>query len=66
MSLARLRPLLGGAEHGDVDTVLRQMDRSPHVSLIPEENQKTLTAKDRAAAVKIGGQDNHLLTIEDA
>ncbi len=48
-----------------MDTVLRRMDRSPRVNLIPEENQKTLTSEDRAAAVKIGGQDNHLLAIED-
>ncbi|WP_322770659.1 hypothetical protein [Frankia sp. Cr1] len=65
VSLTRLRSLLGDAEHDDVDTVLRRMDRSPRVNLIPEENQKTLTSEDRAAAVKIGGQDNHLLAIED-
>ncbi|WP_207386966.1 hypothetical protein [Frankia sp. Cppng1_Ct_nod] len=66
VSLARLRPLLGDAEQADVDAALRRMDRGPRVSLIPEENQKTLAGRDRAAAVNIGGQDNHLLAIEDA
>jgi hypothetical protein len=41
------------------------MYRSPGVSLIPEENQKTLTAEDRAAAVEIGDQDKHLIAIEN-
>jgi hypothetical protein len=29
---------------------------------IPESNQKVLTAQQRAWAVRIGGQDNHLIT----
>lgn len=29
---------------------------------IPESNQKVLTADQRRAAVRIGGQDNHLIT----
>jgi hypothetical protein len=65
VSLARLRPLLGAAAPADVDAVLRRMDRGQGVSIMPEENQKTLTSRDRAAAVTIGGQDNHLLVIED-
>jgi hypothetical protein len=40
------------------------MYRLPGISLIPEENQKTLTDQDRAAAVAIGDQDKHLIAIE--
>lgn len=34
-----------------------------HYRLISEDNQKSLTAADRAAAVRLGGQDKHLLAI---
>lgn len=36
----------------------------PGVSLIPEENQKVLTAADRDAAIVIGDHAKHLLAIE--
>ncbi len=43
---------------------LHALYRTPEVSLIPEENQKVLTAADRAAAVVIGDQNKHLIAIE--
>ncbi len=39
------------------------MNRLPDVNLIPESNQKALEARDREAAVSIGNQDKHLLSI---
>jgi hypothetical protein len=66
VSLTALRPLLGDVEKADVDAVLRRMDRDRRVNVVPEDDQSILTAEDRAAAVKIGGQDNHILAIEDA
>lgn len=66
VGLAELRPLLGDAAKADVDLVLKAMDRLSDVSVVPEENQKTLTGEDRAAAVRIGGRDNHLIAIEQA
>jgi hypothetical protein len=65
VKLSALRELLGGAAKADVDTALKQMNRARTVSVIPEENQKTLTSEDRAAALKLGGKDNHLMKIED-
>jgi hypothetical protein len=35
------------------------------VSLVPQEDQKLLTDEDRAAAVRIGVKDNHLIAIEN-
>jgi hypothetical protein len=67
VGLAELRPLLGDdVGRTDVDRELKRMDRLPGISVIPEENQKTLTPEERDAAVKIGGKDNHLIAIEDA
>jgi len=47
-----------------VDDTLTRMYQITGVSLIPEENQKTLTASDRDAAVRIGNQPKHLIAIE--
>ena len=49
----------------ELDDALTQMHRTPGVSLIPEENQKTLTDEDHAAAVEIGNQAKHLIAIEN-
>jgi hypothetical protein len=65
VSLTTLRPLLTGTTKAEVDAGLRHLERSPRVTIAPEENQKALTSADRAAALTIGGQSNHLLAIED-
>ena len=51
-------------EPEDLDDALARLRRAADVSLIPEENQKTLTDEERAAAVVVGNQQNHLLSIE--
>lgn len=40
------------------------MERTPHVHLVPEADQKQLTADDRAAAVNISGVPKHMIAIE--
>ncbi|KQU36410.1 MULTISPECIES: hypothetical protein [unclassified Rhodococcus (in: high G+C Gram-positive bacteria)] len=62
--LSRLRPALSDISRTDLDEALARLRRAPDASLIPEENQKTLTDEDRAAAVDVGNQQNHLLAIE--
>jgi len=64
VALARLRAELADVPRPQLDATLKRMYRIPGVSLIPEENQKVLTADDRAAAVEIGDQDKHLIAIE--
>jgi hypothetical protein len=61
--LADLRPLLNGASRDDVDGVLKDMSRGRRAQLAPDSNRKTLTEADRAAAVEIGGEDNHLISV---
>jgi hypothetical protein len=62
--LAQLRPMLDGAAREDVDGVLREMSRAKQALLVPDSNRKMLTDDDHAAAIRIGGEDNHLLAIE--
>ncbi|WP_410659438.1 hypothetical protein [Amycolatopsis sp. lyj-112] len=64
VGLVDLRPMLGEASTVDVDAVLKELSRSGQVHLVPESNRKALTSADHAAAIRIGGEDNHLLSIE--
>jgi hypothetical protein len=65
VDLVRLREELSDVSRHDLDAALTRMYRIPGVSLVPEENQKTLTAKDHAAAISIGDQAKHLIAIEN-
>jgi hypothetical protein len=64
VSLSRLRTELADTSRAEVDAALHTLFRTPGVSLIPEENQKVLTAADRDAAIVIGDQNKHLIAIE--
>ncbi len=66
VGLAALRPSLGDVPRAAVDAALKRLARIPGISVVPEENQKMLSAADRAAAVNIGNQANHYLAIADA
>lgn len=66
VGLAGLREALSEVSRDELDDALLRLDLRPHVYLIPEANQKALTAADRAAAVHAGGEDKHLLSIRPA
>jgi hypothetical protein len=66
VALTDLRPLLSDLPRARVDEALTQMNRTPHVRVLPEENQKVLSQRDRDAAVHIGGRDYHFVLIEGA
>jgi len=63
VSFTRLRRELADVPRHELDEALRQLSRADDVNIIPESNQKTLTDEDRQAALRIGGQDKHLLAI---
>jgi hypothetical protein len=65
VDLVRLRDELSDVSRHDLDAALTRMYRIPGISLVPEENQKTLTAEDHAAAISIGDQAKHLIAIEN-
>jgi hypothetical protein len=66
VGLADLRDQLAGLDRSTVDTVLRSMARQDGVRIIPVANTKSLTERDRAAALRIGAEDNHTLAIGPA
>jgi hypothetical protein len=63
VGLADLRSKLADVGRPALDEVLRQMNRLSDVTLAPESNQKALEARDREAAVTIGNQEKHLISI---
>jgi hypothetical protein len=40
------------------------MSKAGQAHLAPDPDRKALTAADREAAIRIGGEDNHLLVVE--
>lgn len=46
-----------------LDRVFRELSHAEDVEMMPESNQKTLSAEDRRNAVRVGGQDTHLMAI---
>lgn len=64
VSLTPVRGRLDGASKAEVDEVLRRLEREPDVHLVPETAQFDLTPADRAAAIRIGGKDKHLLRVD--
>jgi hypothetical protein len=64
VGLADLREKLLGVSRAAVDGELERMASSPGVHIQAESNQKTLTEADRAAAVRFGGDERHMLMIE--
>lgn len=65
VGLAALRPLLSDLPATEVDAALERMNRRPDVNLVPDSNVKALSAEQRAAAVRFGGESKDLLWIEN-
>jgi hypothetical protein len=64
VGLVDLRPMLGDVSTQDVDAVLKELSRTGQAHLVPESNRKVLNAADHEAAIRIGGEENHLISIE--
>lgn len=64
VALTKLRGHLDDLPRTDIDGTLAELYRTGAISLIPEENQKVLTPADRAAALEVGNQAKHLISIE--
>lgn len=63
--LADLRPRLSGADRNDVDRVLLVMT-TDGLTLAPDSDRRAVTDADRAAAIRIGSEDKHLVAIEES
>jgi len=64
VSLRELRGELSGRPRPDVDAALAALFTAQRINLIPQSNQRALSEADRAAALRIGGEDKHLISIE--
>jgi DNA-binding MarR family transcriptional regulator len=60
VGLARLRDHMSDVDKPELDGVLSALFRDGRIKLIAEVNQKTLTDHDRAAALRVLGDDKHL------
>ncbi|MEU4475678.1 hypothetical protein [Micromonospora sp. NPDC023888] len=63
VGLADVRDRLADTDRASLDAALRAMVGQEDVRIIPVANTKSLTTRDRAAAVRIGNEDNHALAI---
>ena len=63
VSLVDIRLWLQDVPRADLDAALRELACTGQASLAPESNQKALTPEQRAAAVRLGGQDKHLIWV---
>lgn len=63
VSIADLRDKLADVPKRDLDQALLKMDRERKIQLEPNPHRINLTARDKAAAIPLGGEDMHLLTI---
>lgn len=61
VDLASLRGKLGGTKAEQDAALMGMLDEGKGMRLIPEENQQTLTGADRAAAIRVSGEDKHLI-----
>ncbi|MFD0740796.1 hypothetical protein ACFQ1L_01565 [Phytohabitans flavus] len=60
---ADVRGKLGDVPGEALDEAFRLLSQAEDVEMMPESNQKTLTDEDRRIAVRVGGQDTHLIAI---
>lgn len=62
--LSDLHAQLDGATKAEIDSTLREMFRAREVTLTLEEDQASLTKAQRLAALRLGADDMHLLSME--
>lgn len=63
VSLARLRDELPDVDRAELDTALLRMDRSGAIQLDADPHRIALTDRAKAAAIPLGGEDMHLVSI---
>jgi hypothetical protein len=64
VKLCELREHLTDIPRSALDAALATMFTAGRVNLIPQSNQQALTAADREAALRLGGEQKHLISIE--
>jgi hypothetical protein len=62
--LRELRLRLPDISRADLDSALVALFTTQRINLIPQENQQALTVADRESALRVGGENKHLISIE--
>lgn len=52
-----------GMSRAEQDAHLKRMSKEGKASIVPEDNRKALRPEDHEAAIRIGGDDNHLVSL---
>ncbi len=63
VSLVRLRGELSAVPRDVMDRTLKSMDRHRAIHLDPDPNTKALPPEAHTAAIRLGGEDKHFITI---
>lgn len=64
VKLSELRRKLADLPRADTDAALDRMYQAQQINMIPQSNRRDLSASDRESALRIGGEDKHLISIE--
>lgn len=59
VKIRQIREHLADIARADLDAILIEMYKQQIINLIPQSNQRALTAEDRAAAIRCGGEHKH-------
>ncbi|MEQ3552982.1 hypothetical protein WIS52_21155 [Pseudonocardia nematodicida] len=65
VGLPRLRDEIGTGSRSDIDAALGTLAVAPGVHLQAEPNRRALTDRDREAAIVVGGEERHMIMIEN-
>lgn len=65
VGLIDLRAALADVDHDELNRTLQNMSRAGNANLFPESNRKQLTQQDKDAGVRVGGEANHLISIQE-
>lgn len=63
VSLVKIRGHLPHLRHGELTAVLKQMDRERIIQLDPDPNRKALPPEAHEAAIVIGGEPKHFISV---
>ncbi|WP_199444427.1 hypothetical protein [Umezawaea beigongshangensis] len=56
--------MAGHTPRAELDAALRRLETGDRAVLVPEAHQRTLAAADHAAALVVGGEEQHLLALD--
>jgi len=66
VKVRELRARLADTPRSDLDSALERLYRERRVNLVPQSNQQSLSDADRQAALVIGEESKHLISIRQA